>query len=266
MSYDREFEFAKELAYDAGKIMRRYFRAEDIDIQWKEDNSPLTVADTTINKLVIDRVKKIFPHHGVLGEEESFEISRNFIWVVDPIDGTAPFAMGVPISTFSIALVNRESGQPVLAVVYDPYLDHLYEARKGQGAYLNDIKLKTSSKDNLSQGFIFAGAVMKGKDKVLREEALFQHIRDQGGKIVSVAAFIYFGCKVASGELIGAVVDFASTWDLVTANLIVQEAGGISSDYNGNNQRYDQPTKGLVIAANKNIHNDLLKAVQAARS
>ncbi len=80
MDYAEELEFAKGLALEAGGIMRRYFNAEDIGTTWKQDNTPLTVADTTINELVISRVKEMFPKDGVIGEEASYETERPRVW------------------------------------------------------------------------------------------------------------------------------------------------------------------------------------------
>jgi myo-inositol-1(or 4)-monophosphatase len=103
VSYEKELRFATDLAQEAGAIMDRYFRAEDIGTELKQDLTPVTVADTTINDLVIDRVQQSYPEHGVLGEENSYEPTRDRIWVVDPIDGTVPFSLGIPTSTFSLA-------------------------------------------------------------------------------------------------------------------------------------------------------------------
>ncbi|HVV66918.1 MAG TPA: inositol monophosphatase [Candidatus Saccharimonadales bacterium] len=264
MSYGAELAFAKELAGEAGEIMRQYFRSEDINTEWKEDNSPLTVADTTINSLVIERVKKKFPGHGVIGEEESLEASGGYVWVVDPIDGTVPFSLGVPISTFSIALVDRSDGQPVVAVVYDPFLDHLYTAEKDKGVFLNGKRLKTDDASSLKQKYVFVAGWL-GHKSVFDPHKCIEDIRSQKGKIISVASFIYFGSKIASGELVGAISDGSSVWDVVTVRLFVEEAGGIMTDYNGDSQRYDGPTRGMIAASNKKIHGQLLKIVNEAR-
>lgn len=265
MSYDIELAFATTLAREAGDIMRKYFRSESMNTEWKEDNSPLTIADTTINKLVIKRVNEKFPAHGILGEEESFEIERDYIWVVDPIDGTVPFTLGAPISTFSIALVDRADGQPVLAVVYDPFLDHLYTAEKGKGAFLNGTRLDSGGATDLKQQYVFV-AGWGGQRAPVDIQACFESIKHRKGRVISVASFIYFGSKIASGELVGAIGDGSSVWDIVTVRLLVEEAGGIVTDYNGDPQRYDGPTRGIIAGTNKTIHSELLKIVNEARS
>lgn len=264
MNYDKELTFAKELAYEAGTIMRRYFRAEDIGTEWKEDSTPLTAADTAINSLVIKRVQETFPEHGVIGEEDSFEHERDLLWVVDPIDGTGPFSLGIPISTFSIALVDRKDGQPVLAVVYEPHFEHMYSAVRGHGAFLNDTPLKTSSAETLARNYFLIVGGFKNETPTYLTGKCIDVIRDQDGKTMSVPSFIYFGCKIATGEFAGAVAGLKTTWDLVTVALIVQEAGGVVTDLQGNPQRYDGDCRGLVAAANPAIHERLMQAIKAA--
>ncbi len=265
MSYQKELEFAKELAYEAGTIMRRYFRAEDIGIEWKEDNTPVTVADTKINDLVIQRVKKAFPKHGVLGEEDSFEPERNIIWVVDPIDGTATFSLGIPVSTFSIALVDRKDGQPVLAVVYEPQLDHLYTAVKGEGAFLNGDRLKAGKSKTLRNNYFFLGGGFKERAPTYKVGQCTDDLLSRGGKIIQVASFIYFGCKIASGELSGAIIGLGTPWDLATVDLIVTEAGGKVTDLHGKSQRYDGPSEGFIAAETPEIHAELMATVRRAK-
>jgi inositol-phosphate phosphatase / L-galactose 1-phosphate phosphatase / histidinol-phosphatase len=109
--------FAIKIAKEAGDIMRAHFSL-GMKKEWKEDNSPLTITDTAINELVIQKVKESFPEHGVLGEEASLETTdATHIWVVDPVDGTIPFSHGVPTFAFSLALV--VDGVPQLGVVFD---------------------------------------------------------------------------------------------------------------------------------------------------
>ena len=131
--------FAEQLADRAGEVMRRYFNAEDIGTTSKDNQTPVTVADTTINQMVIDTVREVYPDHGVLGEEESYQPDREYLWVCDPVDGTFPFSHGIPVFTFSLALV--QNGEPLVAVIYDPMMDRLASAIKGHGAWLNDEEL-----------------------------------------------------------------------------------------------------------------------------
>src|SRR5688572_22457550 len=107
-------EFAKKLAQEAGEISLRYFGFET-ESTWKGDNTPLTVADTEINDLVVKKINEIYPDHSIYGEERSDKKKGSkYIWVCDPIDGTMAFSVGLPIFVFSIALVDQSNGQPVL--------------------------------------------------------------------------------------------------------------------------------------------------------
>ena len=109
----------------------------------KKDGSPVTKTDLAINKLVIDRVKKYFPSHGVLGEEQSNYVEKaDYVWVCDPVDGTIPFSRGMPTCMFSLGLTFK--GKPILGVGYDPFIDRLIFAELGKGAFLNGKKIHVS--------------------------------------------------------------------------------------------------------------------------
>jgi len=263
MSYQKELDFAKALALEAGKIMRRYFRAEDIGTEWKEDDTPLTVADTAINKLFIEKAKVTFPEYGILGEEESYEPDRAIRWIVDPIDGTMPFSLGMPWSTFSLALSDSKSGESLLGIVYDPYLDHLFHAIKGGGAFLNGIKLQTSPKTDLTKSYLSASEGLPNP-KGYNPSQCNEILRNKGARLFTVYSSAYIATRVATGDLLGAVSNRALPWDIAAVGLIVREAGGLVIDLDGNPRRLDEEG-GYIIAANKSIEAELLKAVQAAR-
>jgi len=118
---EQYLEFAKKLAKEAEEISLKYFSFE-VERIIKEDNTPLTKADTEINDLVIKRINEIYPEHSIYGEEKS-ELKENskYIWVCDPIDGTMPFSNGLPIFTFSIALVDQSNGLPIKQLVFQIY-------------------------------------------------------------------------------------------------------------------------------------------------
>ncbi len=264
MSYQKELEFAKALALKSGKIMERYFRAEDIGTVKKADTTPLTVADIKINQLVIYEVKKAFPDHGVLGEEQSYKEERDLIWIVDPIDGTAPFSVGIPVSTFALALVDRSDGQPVVAVIYDPFLKDLYTATKGGGAFLNGQPIKTSDVKHIKEGFYSIYGPPIKDDKINYVPGmLVEQLRTMKAKNMSFASGIYTGAKVASGEFSAVLVGNFYPWDLVTLALLVSEAGGVVTDLYGKKRRYDVYDKSLIVAANKDIHKELLNMIKA---
>jgi myo-inositol-1(or 4)-monophosphatase len=263
MSYTKELTFAKGLALEAGKIMRRYFRAEDIGTEWKEDNTPLTAADTAVNDMVIKKVKQAFPDRAVIGEEASHDQDGELAWVVDPIDGTVPFSLGIPISTFSLALVDRKDGQPLVGVIYDPYLDHMYTAVRDDGAFLNDTRLSVSKATTFPRNYvsIIGGSGKGGKTKYNRGQC-FDIIHAQDAKCMSIQTQAYFAAKVATGELVGSIFGYGAPWDVAAACLLVEEAGGVVTDLSGEKRRYDEFADGCVLAANQTILSKLLEAIQ----
>ena len=137
MENKKYLEFAKEIAYEAGKIMLKYFNAKDIS-SYKGDKTIVTLADKEINTYLINRVKEKFPTHSVDGEEEQFGKSE-YVWVCDPVDGTAMYARHIPVAVFSLALVVNVDSK--IGVVYDVFTNTIYSAIKGEGAYKNGEKI-----------------------------------------------------------------------------------------------------------------------------
>ena len=134
-------EFAKDIAKEAGKIMMKYFKMDN-GASYKCDKTIVTLADTEINSYLIKKVKETYPTHSVDGEEENFGKS-NYVWVCDPVDGTAMYARHIPVAVFSLALVI--DGVSTIGVVYDVFTDNLYTAIKGQGAYKNGEKISVNN-------------------------------------------------------------------------------------------------------------------------
>lgn len=130
-------EFAKDIAKEAGKIMLKYFNMDN-GASYKGDKTIVTLADTEINSYLIKRVKEKYPNHSVDGEEEQFGKS-DYVWVCDPVDGTAMYARHIPVAVFSLALVVK--GESKVGVVFDPFTNNLYTAIKGKRAYKNDERI-----------------------------------------------------------------------------------------------------------------------------
>lgn len=252
-------EFAKGLAAEAGVIMRRYFRAEDIGTEWKEDNTPLTVADTKINQLVIDRVKKGFPEHGVIGEEDSYETKRDYVWVVDPIDGTIAFSMGIPVSSFCMALVYK--GDVQVSVVFEPFQDRLFSAVLGQGAFMNGQKINVSKYTDVKNKYFMGVDWMSSGQKNLGPA--IETLKKQQAKLLSELSFSFMGALVAKGDMFAAFMAYGSPWDAAAISLIVEEAGGKATDLEGNARKYNQWSDGIIVT-NGTIHDEIVRMTKHA--
>lgn len=247
MNYQEELIFAKNLAYEAGKIMKKYFDTDNLQLETKHDNTPLTIADTTINKLVIDEVKKSFPSCGVIGEEDSFETERSQLWVVDPIDGTMPFSLSIPVSTFSLAYV--VDGEVKVGVLYDPFQDKMYSATKDGGAMINDENLQVSEVSELDGSYLaIGGSILLTANKILAQKKT---------RIFDLYSFAYCGALTATGNFVAVAMDWGSPWDAAAASLIVEEAGGRATDLLGRKRKYNEWGEGILLS-NGLVHDELL--------
>ena len=251
-------KFAKDLAEEAAVIALKYF-GFDTERTLKSDSSPLTLADTEINDLVIRRINDAYPEHSILGEEKSaIKEGSKYIWVCDPIDGTMPFSCGLPIFTFSLALVDQSNGQPILGVVNDPIMKNMYWAYKGSGAHRNGKKISVTKDPDIKNTYLNIDG--SRKDSVFSKTQTMEWVSNRGGKSFKFLSFIYGGIQVANGKFSGSIFFGPEAHDSATLKIIVEEAGGRVTDLNGNERRYDE--KGLgCVATNGLVHADLLKYV-----
>ncbi len=249
-------EFAKEIARYAGKIMIKYFK-EDNHSRYKGDKTIVTIADTEINSYLIKRVKEKYPTHAVDGEEEQFEKS-DYLWVCDPVDGTAMYARHIPVAVFSLALVIE--GEPVVGVVYDPFTDNLYSAIKGHGAFLNNESIHVNDIElddmrSVSNMDVWPEATYN----------LFDALKKLGEKtyFISIGSVIRGSMCVANGEFNVGI--FPGTkhknCDIAAAKVIVEEAGGRVTDLFGNEQRYDKDVNGAIIS-NGLVHEEVVNTIK----
>ena len=249
-------EFAKEIAAEAGKIMIKYFK-EDNGANYKFDQTIVTKADLEINSYLVEKVKEKFPTHSVDGEEEQFGKS-DYVWVCDPVDGTAMYARHIPVAVFSLALVIN--GESTVGVVYDPFTDSLYTAVKGQGAYKNGVQIHVNDvsledRRSVSNYDMWPEAHYN----------IFDSIKELGKKtyFVGVGSVIRACMCVANGDFNLAI--FPGTkhknCDIAAAKVIVEEAGGRVTDIFGDEQRYDQDINGAVISNGK-VHDEVIEVLQ----
>ncbi len=256
MDYSQELAFAKDMAKRAGVIMKSYFLSRDADAILKADRTIVTQADTEINSLLIARSKEAFPQYGVLGEEENYVVSdATHTWVCDPVDGTQPYAQGLPISTFSLALVNSQ-GDSVLGVIYDPFSNRLYEATRGAGAYMNGVQIHVSAKASLELAYIDQELWINRQEGVSFDDPK-DVFNKAGAKVTTVCSACIMGCLVAQGTTDAMLFGQSKPEDIAALSVIIEEAGGKVTDLLGNRQRYDQKVYGAVVS-NGVIHDELV--------
>ena len=254
---EQYLEFAKKIAKDAGNIILKYFNMDDNGSSYKGDKTIVTLADKEINSYLIEKVKEKFPEHSVDGEEENFGES-NYVWVCDPVDGTAMYARHIPIAVFSLALV--VDGTPIIGVVYDAFTDNLYTGIKGKGAFKNEKKINVN--DILLDDMRSVSNFDMWPESTYN---MYDAIRDLGQKtyFVSVGSVIRACMCVASGEFNLAIFPGTThkNCDIAAVKVIVEEAGGKVTDLFGNDQRYDKSINGAIIS-NGLVHNETVNVMK----
>jgi myo-inositol-1(or 4)-monophosphatase len=250
-----ELEFVPrmaEIAREAGTLLMEFFHRR-VKIEYKGDADLVTEADRSSEKLILQRVRAYWPDHEVIGEEGArIETGSDYRWYVDPLDGTTNFAHGFPVFCVSLGLTFR--GKRNAAVLYDPTRDELFAAELGKGAYLNGQKIEVSKTTKLAQSLVATGFPSHKRHK--SPNIYFYHqltLRTHGVRRAGSAA-LDLAC-VACGRFDGFWEFNLNAWDTTAGILIVEEAGGKVTGFQG------QPlevTDRDVMASNGLIHADLV--------
>lgn len=249
--------FAIEIAYYAGGAIKEKF-LKDKKSEFKSDRTIVTEVDKNINAYLIEEVKKRYPEHSVNGEEEKYVNNSKYVWVCDPIDGTGMFMAGIPVSVFSLALV--VDGTVQVGVVYDPFLDKMYTAIRGKGAFCNEKKIHVNNLHLGDLGYrlnyeIWNNAkydTMRVASKLLSKVKI-SSIGSVARSCMAIAEGM-FACDLFPGTEHG-------NCDIAASSLIVEEAGGIVTDMEGNPQKYDSGINGAIIS-NGVSHYEVLEQLE----
>jgi myo-inositol-1(or 4)-monophosphatase len=246
-----------EIAKEAGELVREGF-GKNLDIEFKTNESNIvTQIDKASEKLIIDYVHKEYPTHGILAEEsgESKNISE-FVWVIDPLDGTTNFTHGLPI--FSVSIGVQKNGNTIGGVVYDIMQDIIYSAEAGGGAYANNKRIKVTSNRSLQRALLVTGFPYNISDNPEHAFERFVALTkvSRGMRRLGSAAIDF--CYVAKGVFDGFWEVHLHPWDICAGKLILEEAGGIVTGFN--NELIDIfATK--ILASNKQIHPQMVEVI-----
>jgi myo-inositol-1(or 4)-monophosphatase len=251
------------IAREAGALLMHYFQ-KHIKIEYKGDADLVTAADRASEALIRERIQQQFPGHDVLGEEQGLnDQGSDYRWYVDPLDGTTNFAHGYPVFCVSMALEHRDSerresqkqGQRIAGVVYDPTRDELFSAEQGQGAHLNGAPMQVSQTAHLKESLLATGFPSQKRHK--NPNIYFYHqitLRTHGVRRAGSAALDL--CNVASGRFDGFWEFNLNPWDTAAGALIVEEAGGKVSRFDGSPFEIDSRE---TLASNKLLHPALVQ-------
>lgn len=248
-----------EIAKESGEIIRDGF-GKNLDIQYKTNETNLvTQIDKASEKVIIDYIKKKFPGHGILAEESgSVKDGNEYFWVVDPLDGTTNFAHGLPIFSVSIGL--QKNGETIAGVVYDVMQNIIYSAELGSGAYANSKRIKVNENDKLNHGVLVTGFPYNISENPYNALEKFIALTKVARGVRRLGSAAIDFCYVAKGVFDGFWEVYLNPWDVCAGILIVEEAGGKVTDFEGNNT--DIFSK-KFLASNKKIHPKLIEILKS---
>ena len=246
--------FAIQTARDAGQLLLENF-GRKINISKKGDINLVTEVDIASEKLIIERIKSYYPKHSILAEESGNAVvlgESTWKWIIDPLDGTTNFAHGYPC--FCVTLALEHEGRIVIGVTFDPTRNELFAAERGQGATLNNKPVRVSETEKLSEALLVTGFPynFKQKEDFARHLTNFllyaRGVRRDGSAAIDLA-------YVACGRFDGFWEEGLNPWDIAAGVLLIEEAGGQISYYDGSPYNIYRPP---VCASNGLIHREML--------
>jgi myo-inositol-1(or 4)-monophosphatase len=258
--YKKFLKTAINVSREAGNlILKNLGKISKTKIKIKKPSDFVTHIDKKSEELIINTIKKEFPDHHFLAEEIIHDNeTKGYRWIIDPLDGTTNYIHQYP--TFSVSIALQEEGKTILGVIYDPVKEELFTAITSCGSYLNKKPINVSKRTNLKESLIITGFPFRKKDIIDDYLKLFKNlflkvsdIRRDGSAALDLA-------YVACGRCDGFFELNLSPWDIAAGSILIKEAGGVVTDFNGNNKFL---LTGNIIAGNKNIHQKILKEVKS---
>lgn len=250
--------FAVKAARRAGAVINRASNNLDVlTVRHKSLNDLVSEVDRAAEDAIIDAIKSVYPEHAILAEESGASGDSDYVWIIDPLDGTTNFLHGFPVYAVSIALAHK--GQVQHGVVYDPTRNDLYTASRGAGAYLNDRRLRVSRRDKLIDGLIGTGFPFRAAADIEAYTAMFKELTTKTAGIRRPGAAALDLASVAAGRFDGFWEIGLSPWDMAAGTLLVSEAGGLVGDLQGEANYMES---GQIIAGNPKIFAQLVQTIR----
>ena len=256
---NKEMQVLKQALAASGKVLRRHFGK--IDYKLKGRANLLTKADLQSQHAVLSLIKRNFPEHDYLAEEDARrDTGSRYRWVLDPLDGTTNYAHGFPVACTTLALF--KDGKPFLGGTYDPFRDELFLAAKGKGATLNGKKLHVSSVSDLSSSLLLTGFAYDRAERGNFYCSFFvdfikiSHDARRSGSAALDLAW------TAAGRCDGYWEFKLNPWDVAAGRLLVEEAGGKVTDFAGKPWGAVESHGAQTLASNGKIHNAMLSVIK----
>ena len=239
----------------AKTLIRDFGEVEKLQVSVKGPGDFVTASDKKVEKILIDELQKARPNYSILSEEMGeIKNDESIKWIIDPIDGTANFLHGIPHFAISVAL--EQNKEIICGIVFDPIKDEMFLAEKGNGSYLNNQRIRVSSRSKLKDCIIFTGGPRlnyKDRELSLAEYKKFSSkvstpIRKMGSAALDMA-------YVAAGRCDGFWQRNLNYWDFAAGIILVKEAGGFVTDFEGNNKFVENET---ILATNSRINEEMI--------
>jgi myo-inositol-1(or 4)-monophosphatase len=248
---------AARAARSAGNIILRYMnRIDGLNVVEKQQLDFVSEVDKLAEAEIIKELRRAYPDHAILAEESGAIGKGPLTWVIDPLDGTHNYLRGIPHFSVSIALL--EKGVPIHAVVFDPLRDELYTASKGDGAYINDRRMRVGKRENLGGAMIATGFPFRQREHLGPQLDMTRAILGQAEDIRRSGSAALDLAYVAAGRYDGYFEIGLKPWDMAAGVLLVHEAGGRYCDFAG---RDGIPESGNLIAGNLNVAKAMVDAI-----
>lgn len=251
---------AVRAAREAGRIITREMdRVDALTVSDKGRNDFVTEVDRRAEQAIVATVRRAYPDHAVLGEEGGRSGQGDITWIIDPLDGTTNYLHGFPAFSVSIAVAHR--GRVDHGVVYDPLREELYTGSRGQGAQLNNRRIRVSRRTGLDGALLGTGFPFRDLDHLDRYLAIFRALVARTAGIRRAGSAALDLAYVACGRLDGFWEFGLKPWDLAAGTLLIQEAGGFVSDMAGRDGFLES---GDVVAGGDKVHAAVLKMIAEA--
>ena len=255
--------FANKLADIATEISKKYYRVSNEEMA-KDDDSPVTIADKTIEEKIREEIFLHYPDHGIIGEEYgNHQENAKYVWIIDPIDGTSSFIVGRPIFGNLIALT--ENNKVILGIINQPINGERWLGIEGQGTWFNGNKIHTRNCQNIENAVLSSSSpfFFKDENKIIFEKICSLTKYQKIGGVVYGGDCYAYGC-LASGFVDLIIEPELKIYDFASHIPIIKNAGGIITDWSGNELKLESNTK-LVASSTPKLHEQVLKIISNLR-
>ena len=245
----------------AAKILIRDFgEIENLQVSLKGPGNFVTASDLKVEKILVEELQKARPTYSILSEEVGqINNDESFKWIIDPIDGTSNFLHGIPHFAISIGLEHDK--EIICGIIYDPIKDEIFTAEKGNGAYLNNKRMRVSSRSKLKDCIICTGG--HKRDSKDRELALEEYKKFSSKVFIPIRKFGSASLDmayVAAGRCDGYWQRDLSYWDIAAGIILVKESGGFVTDFNGENRYIQNKT---ILVTNSKINEEMIEVLSS---